>query len=139
MLGNEAVERIWQILASEQEGFEPGIIRRNPKRGGGVPCYHRYKIDILRGKIMEGPIFLETRHYTGSKGFVVHVTEKLDGPRKTETFETEEEFLTYLRKFNLERWTPEQVLEQLLLPPAPDTPGTKFQVVARKLKVKGAF
>ena len=88
---------------------------------------------------MEGPIFLETRHYTGSKGFVVHVTEKLDGPRKTETFETEEEFLTYLRKFNLERWTPEQVLEQLLLPPAPDTPGTKFQVVARKLKVKGAF
>jgi hypothetical protein len=87
---------------------------------------------------MEGPIFLEARHYTGSKGFLVHVIEKLDGPRKTETFETEDEFLTYLRKSNLERWTPEQVLEQLL-PPAPDTPGTKFHVVAREGKAKGAY
>jgi hypothetical protein len=80
-------------------------------------------------------IFFEARRHTGSEGFVLYVGgENPNVPRKREDFRTKEELLAYLGKFNLQRFTPEQVLQQLMLPPQKDTnpPGTKFIFTARE-------
>jgi hypothetical protein len=67
---------------------------------------------------------------------VVNITEDRDKASRTEALETEEALLTFLRKYNLDKWTPEEVLEQLMLPPRPSETSTKFQVVAREAKTK---
>jgi hypothetical protein len=81
-------------------------------------------------------IFFEARRHTGSEGFVLYVGgESPNVPRKREDLRTAEELITYLGKFNLQNGvTPEQVLQQLMLPPQKHTnpPGTKFMFTARE-------
>ena len=86
---------------------------------------------------IDGLIFIEVRRYTGSQGFIAGVREDHDKAPKTETFETEAALLAFLRKFNLERWKPEQVLEQLDLPLRKGEKSRQFLVIARE-SAKGA-
>jgi hypothetical protein len=86
---------------------------------------------------IDGLIFIEIRRYQGSRGFVVDVREEQAKPPKTETFENEDALLAFLRRVNLERWTPEQVLEQLNFPLRKDEKSRQFLVIAREA-AKGA-
>ena len=86
---------------------------------------------------IDGLIFIEIRRYQGSRGFIVDVREERDKPSKTDTFENEAALLAFLKRFNLERWTPEQVLEQLNFPLRKDEKSRQFLVIAREA-VKGA-
>jgi hypothetical protein len=72
----------------------------------------------------------------------VEVLSWVSGRSKTslqrqETFENEAALLAFLRRFNLERWTPEQVLEQLNFPLRKDEKSRHFLVIAREA-AKGA-
>jgi hypothetical protein len=86
---------------------------------------------------IDGLIFIEVRHNLASRSFIADIREDRNKPSKTETFETEAALLAFLRKFNLERWTPELVLEQLNLPPRKDEKSRQFLVIAREA-AKGA-
>ena len=101
------------------------------KVDGGEWCY---PVPLRRNDVTE-VISLDVHHYQGNVGYLVHVNKASE--RKTETFETEAALLDFLRTFNLQQWTPEQVLGKLKLPPRPSTNFTKFQVVAREA-AKGA-
>jgi hypothetical protein len=86
---------------------------------------------------IDGRIFIEVRRCLGSRGFISEVREDRDKPPKTDTFEDEAALLAFLRRFNLERWTPEQVLEQLNFPLRKDEKSRQFLVIAREA-AKGA-
>jgi hypothetical protein len=80
---------------------------------------------------VHGHIFLTVLRYIGSRGFIVKA-EGRHKPPKEEVCDTNEALLSYLRKFNLERWTPEEVLEQLMVPPRENANFTKIRVIARE-------
>jgi hypothetical protein len=86
---------------------------------------------------VHGHVYLTVLRYIGSQGFIVKVAEGGHKPSKEEVCDTNEALLAYLRKFNLERWTPEQVLEQLMVPPRENSNFTKIRVLAREA-AKGA-
>jgi hypothetical protein len=80
---------------------------------------------------IHGLFFLEVRRSPVSQGFVVKICEERNEPTRSEAFDTEELLLEYLSTFALQRLTPEQILEQLLLPAEPEMSHTQIQVLAR--------
>ena len=62
---------------------------------------------------INGRVFFEGRQHDGNTSYVLYQHDDINSKRKRLDFTTKEAFLDYLRKFNLEKFTPEQVLEQL--------------------------
>jgi hypothetical protein len=77
-------------------------------------------------------IDIEVRHYPGSEGFIVSVWK--DGRKpETEAFETEAKTIEFLRKFNIQKFTPEETLKLVLaFPPRKNQKAQKFRVTARE-------
>jgi hypothetical protein len=82
-------------------------------------------------------IDIEVRHYPGSEGFMVSVWKDRKKP-ETKAFETEAKTIEFLTKFNIQKYTPEEILQLVLaFPPRKNAKAQKFRVTAREA-AKGA-
>lgn len=82
---------------------------------------------------INGRIFFEARRHTRHQGFVLYEHTALSQPRKRLDFDSRDDFVNYLKGYDLEGVTLEQVLQHLNGPPQKHTnpPGTKLIFTAR--------
>ena len=87
---------------------------------------------------INGRVFFEARRLTGHSGLHLYEHTEIGPPRKRLDFAAQDDFVKYLRDYDLEGVTLEQVLHNLNGPPQKhaNPPGTKLMFTARAASPK---